>query len=70
MVDVSRKEQHDLTRRTFLSRSGLGIALTGSDTATRYLLVSETWYKDWHALVDGRQVGDVFAAVQAALEEV
>jgi Bacterial membrane protein YfhO len=30
------------------------VALTGSDTATRYLLVSETWYKDWHAVVDGR----------------
>lgn len=30
------------------------IALTGSDTATRYLLVSETWYKDWRALVDGK----------------
>jgi hypothetical protein len=30
------------------------VALTGSDTATRYLLVSETWYKDWHAMVDGR----------------
>ena len=30
------------------------IALTGSDTTTRYLLVSETWYKDWAARVDGR----------------
>jgi hypothetical protein len=30
------------------------ISLTGSDTATRYLLVSETWYKDWRARVDGR----------------
>jgi len=29
------------------------IALAGSDTRTRYLLVSETWYKDWHARVDG-----------------
>jgi hypothetical protein len=29
------------------------IALAGSDTRPRYLLVSETWYKDWHALVDG-----------------
>jgi uncharacterized membrane protein YfhO len=29
------------------------IALTGSDTRPRYLLVSETWYKDWHARVDG-----------------
>jgi hypothetical protein len=29
------------------------VALTGSDTATRYLLVSETWYKDWRASVDG-----------------
>jgi hypothetical protein len=30
------------------------IGLTGSDTTTRYLLVSETWYKDWRARVDGR----------------
>ncbi len=30
------------------------VALTGSDKATRYLLVSETWFKDWHATVDGR----------------
>jgi hypothetical protein len=30
------------------------VGLTGSDTATRYLLVSETWYKDWTAEVDGR----------------
>jgi uncharacterized membrane protein YfhO len=29
------------------------IALEGSDTKPRYLLVSETWYKDWHARVDG-----------------
>jgi hypothetical protein len=29
------------------------IALEGSDTQPRYLLVSETWYKDWHARVDG-----------------
>ncbi len=29
------------------------IALTGSDTKPRYLLVSETWYKDWSARVDG-----------------
>jgi hypothetical protein len=29
------------------------IRLAGSDTRPRYLLVSETWYKDWHARVDG-----------------
>jgi hypothetical protein len=29
------------------------VTLEGSDTAARYLLVSETWYKDWHASVDG-----------------
>ncbi|HEX2218317.1 MAG TPA: hypothetical protein VHG35_05900 [Gemmatimonadales bacterium] len=29
------------------------VGLAGSDTAERYLLVSETWYKDWHAWVDG-----------------
>jgi hypothetical protein len=36
------------------SPGSLRIALTGSDTTTRYLLVSETWYKDWEARVDGR----------------
>ncbi len=30
------------------------VALTGSDPATRDLLGSETWYKAWHAVVDGR----------------
>jgi hypothetical protein len=30
------------------------IALEGSDARPRYLLVSETWYKDWHARVDGK----------------
>ena len=29
------------------------ITLTGSDTAARYLLIGETWYKDWNARVDG-----------------
>jgi uncharacterized membrane protein YfhO len=29
------------------------IALEGNDAKPRYLLVSETWYKDWHARVDG-----------------
>jgi uncharacterized membrane protein YfhO len=29
------------------------IALEGSDARPVYLLVSETWYKDWHARVDG-----------------
>ncbi|HEU4474161.1 MAG TPA: YfhO family protein [Gemmatimonadales bacterium] len=28
------------------------IALEGSDSRPRYLLVSESWYKDWHARVD------------------
>ena len=32
------------------------IALEGSDARPTYLLVSETWYKDWHALVDGSPV--------------
>ena len=30
------------------------VTLTGSDTAARYLVVSETWYKDWRARVDGQ----------------
>lgn len=30
------------------------IALEGAAAATTYLLVSETWYPDWHATVDGR----------------
>jgi hypothetical protein len=29
------------------------VTLEGSDTAARYLLVSETWYRNWHASVDG-----------------
>jgi hypothetical protein len=29
------------------------IALEGRDERPRYLLVSETWYKDWHARIDG-----------------
>jgi hypothetical protein len=41
-------------RLTEWKPGSMRIALTGSDTATRYLLVSETWYKDWQALVDGR----------------
>ena len=41
-------------RLTEWKPGSMRVALTGSDTATRYLLVSETWYKDWHALVDGR----------------
>jgi hypothetical protein len=32
---------------------GMRIALEGSDARPVYLLVSETWYKDWHARVDG-----------------
>jgi hypothetical protein len=41
-------------RLTEWKPGSMRVALTGSDTATRYLLVSETWYKDWRALVDGR----------------
>jgi hypothetical protein len=29
------------------------VALEGRDTQPRYLLVAESWYKDWHAVVDG-----------------
>jgi hypothetical protein len=32
------------------------ITLDGSAPATTYLLVSETWYPDWHASVDGRDM--------------
>ena len=30
------------------------VTLAGRDTVPRYLLVSETWYKDWRARVDGK----------------
>jgi hypothetical protein len=41
-------------RLTDWKPGSMRIALEGSDTRPRYLLVSETWYKDWHARVDGR----------------
>ncbi|MGH7581250.1 MAG: hypothetical protein ACREM9_13805 [Gemmatimonadales bacterium] len=40
-------------RLTDWKPGSMRIALEGSDTRPRYLLVSETWYKDWHARVDG-----------------
>jgi uncharacterized membrane protein YfhO len=30
------------------------IALTGADAKSGYLLVSENWYPDWHAEIDGK----------------
>jgi hypothetical protein len=41
-------------RLTDWKPGSMRIALEGSDSRPRYLLVSETWYKDWHARVDGR----------------
>jgi hypothetical protein len=41
-------------RLTDWKPGSMRIAIEGSDTRPRYLLVSETWYKDWHARVDGR----------------
>jgi hypothetical protein len=40
-------------RLTSWQPGSMRIALEGRDTRPRYLLVSETWYKDWHATVDG-----------------
>lgn len=31
------------------------IGLTGTATTPQYLVVSENWYKDWHATIDGRE---------------
>jgi hypothetical protein len=41
-------------RLTEWKPGSLRIVLEGTDTRPRYLLVSETWYKDWHARVDGK----------------
>ena len=30
------------------------IALTGADNSAGHLLVSENWYPDWHAEIDGQ----------------
>jgi uncharacterized membrane protein YfhO len=30
------------------------VALAGTATTPQYLVVSENWYKDWHATIDGR----------------
>ena len=52
-----RREARDTTAvRASLTEWAPGrmrIGLEGTDTRPRYLLVSETWYKDWHARVDG-----------------
>ncbi|HEY7479103.1 MAG TPA: hypothetical protein VH680_01190 [Gemmatimonadales bacterium] len=41
-------------RLTEWKPGSMRIALEGTDTRPRYLLVSETWYKDWQARVDGK----------------
>lgn len=32
----------------------MSVTLSGTDRRPTYLLVGETWYPDWHALIDGR----------------
>jgi hypothetical protein len=40
-------------RLTEWKPGSMRIALEGRDPRPRYLLVAESWYKDWHAKVDG-----------------
>lgn len=35
------------------------VTLAGKDARTTYLLVSENWYPDWHATVDGRSADPI-----------
>jgi len=43
-----------VARVTTWAPGAMKVALSGADSTEGYLLISENWYPDWHAEVDGR----------------